>query len=399
MTGSLRSLRHRDFRIFWLGLIVSAIGTWMQIVAQSLLVLRLTHGSAFALGVVSLAQASAFFLFALVGGGFADRWNRRRLLLVTQSMLLCLAVGLGALTQTGLAKVWMIVLAAFLSGALLSFDQPARAALIASLVPKEDLLNAVALQSAVFNGASTLGPALAGFVIQKAGLAADFYLNGFSFLAVLLALAAIRPAKTELTKRPRFAAQIFEALQTVGRDPILPALLSAYGILLFAGPSLALLLPVLAVQRMGVDAQVLGFLFSGAGLGAVLGAIFISSLPGEGYQRPLLLSCFGVWCASLATIGFSRTVTGTFAALIGFGMAQSVIGTITSTQMQIRVPAEQRGRVMSLNTLLVMGVRPLGDFPAGMLIGLVGAPLTAGLSAIAVGLAAAGLLRRKQRTD
>lgn len=397
MTASLRSLRHRDFRILWLGLTVSAVGTWMQIVAQSLLVLKLTHGSAFALGVVSLAQASAFFLFALVGGGFADRWNRKRLLLMTQSTLLCLAAGLGVLTATGLVRVWMIVAMAFLSGAALSFDQPTRAALIASLVPKEDLLNAVSLQSAVFNGASTLGPALAGLVIQRIGLSADFYLNAFSFLAVMFGLLTIHPPKLALPKeRPRLATQVLEALRTVKRDSILPGLLSAYGVLLFTGPSLPLLLPVLAVHRLGIDAGVLGFLFSGAGLGAVLGAVLVGSISGDGYRRPLLLSSFAVWSASLALIGFSQAVPVTFAGLVGFGMAQSVIGAIIAMQLQTRVPPGQRGRVMSLNTLLIMGVRPLGDFPAGALIGFYGAPFTAAVSAALVSLAAIGFLRKSQ---
>src|SRR5689334_6995219 len=192
----VRSLRNPDFRILWIGLIISAIGTWMQIVAQSLLVLRLTHNSGFALGLVSLAQACAFFLFALLGGGFADRLQRRRLLLATQTLLMCLALSMGVLTLAGRMQVWMIVIIDFLSGAVLSFDQPARAALISSLVPKEDLLNAISLQSAVFNGASVLGPALAGIIIDLIGLPANFFLNAVSFLAVLTSLRIIHPRES-----------------------------------------------------------------------------------------------------------------------------------------------------------------------------------------------------------
>jgi MFS family permease len=195
--AALRSLQHRDFRLLWGGLIVSAVGTWMQIVAQSLLVLQLTHGSAFALGLVSLAQSLAFFAFALIGGGFADRLDRKRLLMTTQSVLMTLAVLMGILTAIGTIRVWMIVTIAFLSGTALSFDQPTRAALISSLVPKEDLLNAISLQSAVFNSASMLGPALAGFMIDLVGLPANFFLNAVSFLPVLVSLVLISPPKLQ----------------------------------------------------------------------------------------------------------------------------------------------------------------------------------------------------------
>ncbi len=152
---TFRASRHRDFRLLWVGLAVSAIGTWMQIVAQSLLVLKITQGPALALGTVSLAQALAFFLFALVGGSVADRMDKRRLLLCTQSGSAALAILMGFLTLFGVIQLWMIVVIAFLNGTLLSFDQPTRGALVPLLVPKEDLGNAISLQSMIFNGAST----------------------------------------------------------------------------------------------------------------------------------------------------------------------------------------------------------------------------------------------------
>src|ERR1700676_1267056 len=160
---AFHALRYRDFRLLWIGLAVSAVGTWMQIVALSLLVLKITHGSALALGSVSLAQALSFFLFALIGGSVADRFDKRRLLLFTQSVSALLAVVLGVLTLTGVIRLWMILALSFLNGTVLSFDQPARGALVPTLVPREDLMNAISLQAMVFNGASTLGPALAGF--------------------------------------------------------------------------------------------------------------------------------------------------------------------------------------------------------------------------------------------
>ncbi len=180
--GTFRALQHRNFRLLWSGLAFSAVGTWMQIVAQSLLVLDLTHGSAIALGAVSLTQAAAFLLFAPFGGSAADHFDRRRLLVVTQSIMMGLAVLLGILTVTGAIRFWMIPLVAFASSATLSFDQPTRNALAASLVPRDAMLNAISLQAAVFNGASILGPALAGLTLSRMGYAANFFLNAASFL-------------------------------------------------------------------------------------------------------------------------------------------------------------------------------------------------------------------------
>src|SRR6266702_3628585 len=180
---TFRALQYRDFRLLWTGLAVSAVGTWMQIVALSLLVLDITHGSAVALGTLSLTQALSFLLFAAIGGSVADRFDKRRLLLVTQSLMMGFAVLLGILTLTGLIRFWVILLVAFTSSSALSLDQPARNALVTSLVPKEHLMNAVSLQSAVFNGASILGPALAGLSLSRIGYSGNFFLNAASFCA------------------------------------------------------------------------------------------------------------------------------------------------------------------------------------------------------------------------
>jgi len=380
--AGVRALRHRQFRALWSGLLVSAIGTWMQIVAQSLLVLRLSHGSAFALGCVSLAQASAFFGFALVGGGLADRLDRRRLLMVTQTGLMLLAGTLGLLTTLGAVNVPIIAAIAFVSGVILSFDQPARAALVATLVPEEDLLNAISLQSAVFNTAAVAGPALAGLIVNWMGLAADFFLNALSFTGVLAALMFLTSEPSLPRRREKLVTQIREALRSVRHDPVLLSALCAYGMLLFAGPSLQLLLPVLALNRLHVGPAILGFLFSAAGVGAVLGAIVLGSFRAPTIRMAgVALAC---WCAALAIAGAGITVRVTFGALVLMGASQSIVGSSTSALLQTRVPAQQRGRVMSLNTLLLMGVRPLGDFPAGALIAGIGAPLTAAVSAAVV---------------
>ena len=385
ISTTFRALRHRDFRLLWVGLVVSSIGTWIQIVAQSLLVLNITHGSAFALGGVSLAQASAFFFFALVGGSVADRLDKRRLLLFTQTGSALLAILLGILTLLALVQPWMILLLAFMNGTLLSFDQPTRGALVAALVPKEDLGNALSLQAMIFNGASTIGPALAGIGVATLGYAGNFFLNGASFLGVLIALYSMRVPQTPSQPQATLQA-IRTGLGTVRRDSVLPWVLSGYAALLFLGPSLALILPVYSVKILHLGVERLGFLFSAAGTGTIIGALFLASLASEARRGRIYVIGMFVWVAALTSFGVSREYWVSLIALLAFGIGQTLAGTTTITLLQTRVPEHMRGRMMSLNTLLIMGVRPLGDFPVGALIAGIGAPGTVLLSASLVGL-------------
>jgi MFS family permease len=277
---TFRALRNRDFGLLWTGLAVSAVGTWMQIVAQSLLVLELTHGSAIALGTVALIQAMAFLFFAPIGGSFADRHDKRRILLVTQSVMMGLAILLGALTASGNIHFWIIPLAAFATGAALSYDQPARGALVAALVPADELMNAISLQSAVFNGASLLGPVLAGFALSAIGYAGNFFLNAASYLAVLVALLFVHDPEAHGVKKAGrgLLDSAREVLRHVRRDPVLPGVLSAYAALLFCGPSVALMAPLFARQILRTDPSRLGMLFAASGCGTIVSALIVASL-------------------------------------------------------------------------------------------------------------------------
>ncbi len=375
----------------------------MQIVAQSLLVLQITHGSAIALGIVALAQASSFFLFALIGGGIADRVDKRRFLLITQSLSMLLAFIFGFLTITGVIQVWMIVVLAFCSGTVLSFDQPTRSSLVPMLVPKQDLMNAISLQSIVFNGSAVIGPALAGITIglleyagrligltgSLTGYAGNFFLNGVSYIGVLIVLYLIRipkdVAEQSTEKRGPMLASIRAALEAVKRDSVLPWVLSGYAALLFFGPSATLILPIFATQILHLSPFSLGLLFSASGLGTLIGALSIASLGDFKYKGALLLTGLFFWTGSLLLFAFSRVLWLSMLALLIFGMSQNWVGATVITLAQLRVPPQMRGRVMSLNTLLIMGVRPLGDFPASALIALIGGPFTVIISAVIVG--------------
>jgi MFS family permease len=390
----LRALRHRDFRRLWLGLAASAIGTWMQIVAQALLVLQISHGSALALGAVSLAQALAFFVFSLSGGAVADRVDKRRLLLVTQSLCMVLAALLGVLTAAHLVTVWMVVVLSFLTGAALSFDQPTRAALVSELVPEEDLLGALSLQSIVFTGASTVGPALAGLSVAAIGYAGNFFANAVSYLAVLGALVAIRSHTGTGRARAATPRAIQQALVAVRDDRALPSLLGVCAALLFLGPSPALLLPVMATQVLHIGPRLLGVLFAGAGVGTILGGISLASAGDVGAKGALALGSAVLWAVALAALAASHTFPCALAAMVALGAFQTGVSATTITLLQTRVPSQMRGRVMSLNTLLVMGVRPLGDFVAAGAIAAVGAPLTAAAAAGLVAIVALGVATR-----
>ena len=382
-------LRHRDFSLLWGGLVVSAVGTWMQIVAQSLLVLQLTHGSALALGLVSLAQAAAFFCFSFLGGAVADRVDKRRFLLMTQSISMLLAVLLGALVATQVIQVWMIVVLAFVAGANLSFDQPARSALVPLLVPRDELLSAISLQSVVFQGAAVFGPALAAFTLQAYGFAANYFLNAISFFGVLVALALIHTpasARDAQESRGNLWTNVTDALRQVRRDEILPWLVGAYGAMLFFGPSGSLILPIFATTILHINKIGLGVLFTMGGVGTVLGALFTSSF-GRILPKGLLsLGGVVIWAAAFVVFAFTTSFPLACALLLISSAAQTASASSTITLMQTRVPARMRGRVMSLNTLLIMGARPLGDFPAGALIGPLGAPIVVALGTGAVGL-------------
>lgn len=384
---ALAALRYPDFRRLWIGLFLSATGTWMQIVAQALLVLQITGGSTLALGSMSLAQAAAFFVFAPIGGDAADRFDKQRLLLFTQSLLMLLAATLGVLTVLGLVRLWVIIAVAFCSGMILSFDQPARGALIPSLVPPGDLMNAISLQSVVFSGASTFGPALAGVALGTVGYAGNFFLNAASYVAVLIALWRLRPpAREAQRRRAPLWTSVRAALTAAARDAALPWVISGYGALLFLGPSPAVMLPVFSIRILHLTAAQMGFLFSAVGIGTILGGLFVAALGDFAHKGLLFLAAVLVWSFALGLFAASTALWVSMAALLLLGAAQNVAGATAITLMQTRVPAEMRGRIMSLNTLLVMGVRPLGDFPAGALIAAFGGPLTAGLSAALTGI-------------
>lgn len=365
----LRALNHRDYRFYFLGLLVSMIGTWMQSVGQSWLIVQLTD-SAFLLGLIATLQFTPTVLFALFGGVIADRLPKRRTLIVTQSIFMVLAFALSALVYMERVQYWHVALLAFLLGTVNTVDVPVRQAFTVEMVGgRQDLSNAVALNSAIFNGARLVGPAAAGLLIAKYGVALAFVLNGISFLSIIGALMMIQ---AEGLPKPRakksILADVRDGLSYTFRTPTVAFLLS----LLFAVSLFVLnyqvLVPVLAKRVLMGDAQTYGYLMSSLGAGALTGAVLLAfRRRGDVNLKPLVTAAF-VLCSATALMFFVRSFWLACVGLFIMGLSQILFTADTNTNVQMIAPDELRGRVMSLYQLMFAGTVPFGSPFAGWVI-------------------------------
>lgn len=374
---ALRSLQHRDFRLFWLGQTLSMVGTWMHSVGLSWLVLEMT-GSPLKLGLVGSLQFTPMLLFSIPAGALVDRLPRRRTLMATQALQALLALVLAVLVATRTVTYWHVAVLAFLGGLVLSIDAPARQSFLAGMVESDDLINAVALNSAVFNGARIVGPALAGAVIAWGGLPLTFALNAVSFLAVLLALLAIREEGAPEGVAPAFGAHVREGLRFALRTPrvVLPLVLMLIVSLFLLNHNV--MVPVLAREGLHLGARGFGMLMSSLGLGAVVGALVLASRQG----RPRLLEL--LWPAAglgLLTVGLAFPSEFRVAAVVlaATGFCQILFTARCNTALQLATPQELRGRVMGLYGMVFAGAAPLGAFTAGALAESVGVSSAYGL--------------------
>lgn len=383
---TFKALQYRNFALLWLGLILSNIGTWIQIIAQSLLVLTLTHNSGVALGVVSFAQASPFFIFAVVGGGIADRIDKRNLLLFTQSVQIFLAFTLGMLTFTGLIQFWHILVISALSGVTLSFDQPTRFALVPFLVPRQDLSNAISLNSVAFNGAAIIGPALGGVLVVLIGFAGNFFINGMSFVAVLIALLLMKIPKYVSPTTHTVLRGIREGLAYIRKENLLVLLLVNYGSLLFFGATYTILLSLFAVVVLSANPVALGLLYTAIGLGTIIGSLGLASLGDFKRKGALLMASSILFSLSVIVFSFSRVLWLSFILLLVVAGTQAISGALTVTSLQLKTPRHMLGLVMSLNTLIIMGIRPMGAFPFGALANVIGVAASIAVGAIISGM-------------
>ncbi|MGZ4867672.1 MAG: MFS transporter [Candidatus Angelobacter sp.] len=379
-----RALRHRDFRLFWTGNFLSNIGTWMQNIAQGWLVLQLTN-SAFWLGVVGFAASFPILLFALIGGVIADHVNKRKLLMITQSAMMAFAFIMAALAYFKVINVHEIVFLALGTGIAMSLNTPTYQALVPQLVPREDLTNAIALNSAQFNMSRVLGPTLGGFAMALFGVAGNFFLNGLSFLAVLVALTRIRYAEPAAPREGHLWEKLKQGFIYVFRHPEMSSLvlLVAIGSLL-AIPYLTFI-PYFARDVLGSDEPGLGILMACSGAGAFLGAITIASLVHIRRRGLFVVRAFAGFYAAIIAFTFSRNfyLSGLILTIAGYCMIISA-ATINSL-LQHLAEDHMRGRVMSIYSTAFLGLPPIGCLIAGSMAHVIGAPLAiAGMSALAL---------------
>lgn len=376
------ALRHRNFKLLWFGTLVSHSGDWMDQIALNWLVYDLT-GSAVALGVMNAVRMGPILLFTLIGGVAADRWERRWLLFSTQAIAMVLALILAILVSTGSVEFWMVLVIAFGRGVAMSFNQPAKQSLISDIVPRADLMNAVALNAATNNSTRVIGPAIGGLLIASIGVAGAFYVNALSFLAVLgsLAMMDIPP----LTKRPRKGVldDLVGGLRYLGSQPNLRALVFLALIPMVFGMPYMSMLTIFAKDVLQIGSEGLGFLTACTGLGAVAGALIVASLGLQRGRRRLMLLGLVGFGVTLAVFALSPWVWLSALAIIAVGMCKQLYNAINNTLIQESVDDEYRGRVMS-TLFLDRAAVPLGTMLAGAGTAAIGAPATTALMASAL---------------
>jgi MFS family permease len=358
------ALRHPNFRLFWSGNFLSNIGTWMQNVAQGWLVLSLTN-SAFWLGVVGFAGSIPFLIFTLFGGVVADRVNKRRLLLVTQSIMMLLAFAMAVLTWLKIITVWEVVVLSFLNGMAMAINAPSYQALVPRLVPREDLTNAIALNSAQFNMSRILGPTLGGYAMAAVGMTGNFFLNGLSFLAVLWALTRIRYPEQERRDHPSYLTSLRQGFTYLNQQPQMLILMWMTAVVSFLAIPFITFIPFFAKMQLHTGESGLGWLLAASGLGAVLGAVTVASL-GALRHRGRVVVVGGLFFFA-AIIGFCYSRNFALSQCLALVEGYSAILMISSFNVAFQHLSsdEMRGRVMSIYATCFLGLPPLGALLAG----------------------------------
>ena len=401
MPRMLRALRHRDFRLFWTGNFLSNIGTWMQNMAQGWLVLRLVemgpqyapalgglgHNGAFWLGVVGFAASAPMLVFTLIGGVIADQVDRRRLMMRTQSAMMVVAFLLAFLTWKEWIDVPAIVLLASATGVAMALNTPSYQALVPHLIPREDLVNAIALNSAQFNLSRVLGPMLGGFAMAWFGIAGNFFLNGLSFLAVLFALSRIKyPAPGTDDGSATMWQRLAEGFRYVFEKREMLGLVSLVGLASTFGISYLVFIPLFAREILRVDERGFGLLMACSGLGSFLGAATLAYTGGSARRKGKFVVRSGVVFFSAITVfSLSRNFYLSAAMLMVVGFAMILMVATVNALLQHLAKEEMRGRVMSIYATAFLGFAPIGSLIAGSLAGMVTAPYAiAGMSLFAL---------------
>jgi MFS family permease len=374
----LRALRHRNYKLFFSGQSVSLIGTWMTRIATSWLVYRLTN-SALLLGIVGFAGQIPSFILAPFAGVIVDRYNRHRLLIVTQVLALLQSLALAILALTGIINIWHVILLSIIQGLINAFDMPARQAFVVEMVERrEDLANAIALNSSMVNGARLLGPSIGGVIIAAVGEGWCFMIDAISYLAVIASLLAMKitPRIINQAVEARVVQQVREGWAYVVRFAPIRNVLLLLALVSLVGMPYTVLMPVFANEILRGGPNTLGLLMAASGVGALTGAMFLAarkSVLGLGKYIPLMAGLFG---AGLIAFSYSRLIGLSLLLMVVTGLGFMIQMAASNTVLQTIVDEDKRGRVMSFYTMAFMGTAPFGSLLAGSLAAKIGAPHT-----------------------
>jgi len=382
--GALAALRHRNFRVFYAGQILSLCGTWMQSTAQGWLVLELTN-SALLLGVVTAAGSLPALAFTLWAGVVADRADKRRIILIADLVMGAQSLALAVLTHLGLITYPVLLLLVLVLGTANAFEVPTRQSFFVDLVGKEDLPNAIALNSSAFNGTRIIGPALAGWLIGVAGVAACFYANAVSFLFVVVGLMMMRLPRFHPPERTTSTLDdLREGIAFIRGDRLVRTLVWLIAAMSITAFPYAMLLPVFARDVLHVGATGLGYLLAATGLGALAGGVALAAGGGRLPRGRLMVWSSLAFCAFLFAFTFARTLPAALVLLGCAGFAMILNNATLNALLQSLVPNRLRGRVMSVYVFMFLGMTPIGALQAGALSRAVGAPaaLAAGAAAL-----------------
>jgi MFS family permease len=384
--GRYPALHHRNFTLIWSGLLVSNMGTWMQNVAQSWLIYKLTGNNALYLGLLGLSFAIPMIVGPPIGGAVADRVDRIKLLYITQSGALLLAALLAVLTWLNAVQPWQILLTTFAGALLLAFDNPTRQALIPELVPRSDLLNALSLNSATYTGAALVGPALAGLLLDIVGPGWLFMGNALSYLAVIGALTRMRDVPKPERKPVSLRDALFGGFIYAWKEKLILSLLALSALAAIFGRSYQQLLPVFADDVWHSGSSGYGALLSAGGAGALVGAFGMSSIRNIRYQGRVLVISGLIFCVALAAFALSPWFWPGVALLVVVGVTSTVFTTMIATVIQLRVPGQLRGRVISLYAITLIGLPSLGALGVAAVAHALGATMQPGWARLAVTL-------------
>ena len=379
---ALRAFKHRNYRLFFGGQLISLTGTWMQLVALAWLVYRLT-GSSVMLGLVGFTGRIPIFLLAPFGGAFADRHNRRNIIVFTQTASMLLAFILAALTLTNLVQIWHIFVLACLLGVVNALDIPTRQAFVVDMVGKEDVINAIALNSTMFNSARIIGPAVAGVLLETIGEGWCFFANAVSYIAVIVGLLLMRISVQKHTRSQSSTFEsIIEGFRYVVHTRPVRILLLMLGLFSLLAMPYVILMPIFADKILHRGAGGLGLLMGASGVGALVGALALAAKPGvHGLGRWIAVSAIG-FGASLVLFSMSQWFWVSIVLLLPVGFFMIVQMASSNTLIQVMVPDNLRGRVMAVYSMMFIGMAPFGALLAGMVAHHIGAPSTLKISGL-----------------